>query len=299
MLFFPGWTTLLAGYFIADKGQLYTLRTADSQVDYFLLIRLLIGFGMLMGSAFIANQLADVESDRRNEKLYFISTGLIERSTAAKEALILGLLGVITITSCGLISGLLALAFILITAILYNFRPFRFKDRPWFSLLANMSMGFLAFSLGWNAHQKISGQLLLDSFPYVMFNTALYIYTLLPDIAGDRITGKKTLAVIYGPEKLMLGAFFSYSFGLVSIFWLQDMTSLVYYLLSLPLFIKGMYIMEIPEAVKTTKFGILFLSLSICLKWPVYFALMLIGFFGTKIYFRKRFQLNYPNFYGY
>jgi len=40
MLFFPGWTTMLAGYFIADKGELYPLNMTDAQVDYLLLIRL-------------------------------------------------------------------------------------------------------------------------------------------------------------------------------------------------------------------------------------------------------------------
>jgi 4-hydroxybenzoate polyprenyltransferase len=299
MLFFPGWTTMLAGYFIADKGELYTLSITHAEVDYLLLIRLIVGFGLLMGSSFILNQLADVETDRRNDKLYFISNSLIARPTAIKEAVILGVIGVVIVASCGLVVGILAVIFIAITGILYNNRPFRLKDRPWWSLLANMIMGFLAFALGWTANQNLSNQLFLDSIPYILFNTALYLYTLLPDIAGDQITGKKTLAVIYGHEKLMFAAFVSISFGFVSIFWLQDMTALVFYMLTMPLFIKGMYIMEIPAAVKTTKYGILFISLSVCLKWPVYFILMLVGFFGTKLYFRKRFHLDYPNFSGY
>jgi len=70
-------------------------------------------------------------------------------------------------------------------------------------------------------------------------------------------------------------------------------------MLTMPLFIKDMYIMEMPVAVKTTKYGILFISLSICLKWPVYFLLMVVGFYGTKLYFKKRFRMDYPNFSGY
>jgi 4-hydroxybenzoate polyprenyltransferase len=298
MLFFPGWTTLLAGYFIADKAKLYTFYIYPSELDYFFLFRLMFGFALLMGSAFILNQLADVESDRRNDKLYLISDGHIPRDKAKKEAIILAIAGMLIGLSCSFRIAFLFLLFILITGYFYNFYPLKLKDRPWGSLLANVSMGWLAFMIGWAGQAELSRQLIIDSIPYVLFNTALYLYTLLPDIRGDRMAGKKTLAVIYGYEKLMLGAIFAIAFGLFSIFWLRDLTSLVFYMLSMPLILKTMYFMEIPDAIRSTKFGILFFSISMCLKWPLYFVLMVLGFFATKLYFKKRFYQNYPNFSG-
>ncbi len=298
MLFFPGWTTLLAGYFIADKGNLIPLYFYPADLDYFLLIRLLLGFAFLMGSAFILNQIADVESDRRNDKLYIISDGHISRAAAKKEAIILAALGFLTGITCGLQITLLFILFFVITGYFYNFYPLKLKNRPWGSFLANIAMGWLAFTIGWAAHQEFSIRLIIDSLPYVLFNTALYLYTLLPDIRGDRMAGKKTLAVIYGENKVMLGATIFIAFGFFSVFMVRDLTSFLFYMLSLPWLIKTMYFLEVSDAIKSTKFGILFFSISICLKWPPYFVLMVLGFFATKLYFRKRFDLNYPNFSG-
>ncbi len=298
MLFFPGWTTLLAGFFIADKGTIFTLYIFPAELDYFLLLRLMIGFAMLMGSSFILNQIADVESDRRNDKLYIISDGHMPRENAKKEAIILAILGFITGLSCGYRIALLFILFFLITGYFYNYYPLKLKDRPWGSLMANMAMGWLAFAIGWAAFNEFSLQFLIDSVPYIFFNTTLYFYTLLPDIRGDRMAGKKTLAVRYGSNKIIFWAFISYAIGLSSIFLIRDLAALIFYGLSMPQIIKTMYFLEVPDAIKSTKFGILFFSLIICFKWPVYFLLMVLGFFLTKLYYKKRFDLNYPNFSG-
>ena len=298
MLFFPGWATMLAGYFIADKEILYTLYMSPDQIDYLLLLPLIIGFALLMGTAFILNQLADVESDQRNEKLYIISNGHISRTNAVREVYILAIIAFLTGLTINWRVTILFIMFFVVTGYLYNFRPFKYKDRPWASLFANMTMGWLAFAIGWAAHLNFSWQLVLDSIPYLLFNTALYLYTTFPDIEGDRLAGKRTLAVHYGHEKLMLVAFMCFCTGIISLFWLQDMQALVFYALSIPLFAKGILMLDIPVAVKTTKFGILFFSLSICLKWPFFFLMMLSGFLLTKWYYKKRFYITYPNFSG-
>jgi len=298
MLFFPGWTTLLAGYFIADNANLFTLFITPAELDYFLLLRLMFGFAMLMGSAFILNQLADVESDRRNDKLHIISDGHVPRDNARREAIILAIMGMLIGISCGFWIALFFALFFLITGYFYNFYPLKLKDRPWGSLLANISMGWLAFAIGWAGSSNISTQLVIDSLPYVLFNSLLYLYTLLPDIKGDRMTGKRTLAVIYGPQKIMFVSVIVFAFGVVSVLMIRDFTALVIYALSMPFILRTMFYLEIPEAIRSTKFGILFFAVAMCLKWPLYFILMLIGFYATKLYYNKRFDLNYPNFSG-
>lgn len=298
MLFFPGWTTLLAGFFINDKSRLYTFYLLPGEIDYLLLLRLMLGFAMMMGAAFVLNQISDVESDRRNNKLYLIADGHVSRRLVLIEAILLVVIGLLLGFSCGIDIGIVFVAFFVLTGIMYNFPPFSLKDRPWWSLWSNMLMGFMAFAAGWLGQNEYHPLLWLESIPYVLFNTTLYLYTTFPDIEGDRTAGKKTLAVRYGYEKLMVVAFIVYACGFVSIFWLQDMQAFSFHLMSMAWFIKGMFTLEIPEAVKTTKYGILWFSLSISLKWPLYFLLMIIGFFGTKTYFRRRFYLDYPNFSG-
>jgi len=79
---------------------------------------------------------------------------------------------------------------------------------------------------------------------------------------------------------------------------LVDRQALVFYILSLPLFIKTLIGAKVEDTIRATKYGILFFAVSICLRWPVYFILMILGYFGTKWYFKKRFDFDYPNFSG-
>ena len=116
--------------------------------------------------------------------------------TAYKEVIILTILAVILGFCVNINVGLIFIIFFVVTGILYNYKPAFMKDRPWGSLLANALMGWLAFAIGWSAVYEMGIQLVIDSLPYLFFNTALYFFTLLPDVRGDQESGKKTLAVI-------------------------------------------------------------------------------------------------------
>ena len=93
-------------------------------------------------------------------------------------------------------------------------------------------------------------------------------------------------------------AFVLYMIGFLVSIWSVDLQALVFYILSLPLFIKSILGKEVEDTIRATKYGILFFAVSICLRWPAYFLMMVIGFFGTKWYFKKRFNFDYPNFSG-
>jgi 1,4-dihydroxy-2-naphthoate octaprenyltransferase len=172
------------------------------------------------------------------------------------------------------------------------------KDRPWGSLLANGLMGWLAFSIGWVSNNSIGFQLIIDSLPYLCFNTALYLFTTLPDRDGDKISGKKTLAVLFNIKNIIYLAFLLYLVGLFVSIWSIDRQALIFYILTLPLFIKTLVGQGVEDTIRATKYGILFFSISICLRWPAYFLMMVTGFFGTKWYFKRRFNFDYPNFSG-
>jgi 1,4-dihydroxy-2-naphthoate octaprenyltransferase len=192
----------------------------------------------------------------------------------------------------------LYLFFFLLTGIFYNYRPLSMKDRPWGSLLANALMGWIAFAIGWSVHHDWGISLIIDSLPYLFFNTALYLYTILPDKEGDRQSQKKTLAVIFATERLIIAAFILYLGGLTITVCLADYQALFFYVLSLPFFISTLMTRNVAETIRTTKFAILFFALSVCLRLPLYFLLMLGGFVLTKLYFKYRFGFNYPNFSG-
>jgi 4-hydroxybenzoate polyprenyltransferase len=298
MLFYPGWSTMLAGYFIEYNHQWFPFLHNQLDINHCKILFHIIAFAMLMGSTFVLNQLADIKSDQKNEKLFLISNGHLTKESALKEVIILAIISVVMVSFHSLPIASIFILFFLMTGILYNYSPLSMKDRPWGSLLANALMGLMAFAIGWLAGKQFSSQVFLDSLPYLFFNTALYLFTTLPDIEGDRLTNKKTLAVLYGSKIIIMGAMILFVTGFLISLLFSDLQALVFYFLSIPFFIKVALTFKISDSISATKFAIFFFALSICLRWPFYFVLMLLGFYLTKFYFKKRFNLNYPNFSG-
>jgi 4-hydroxybenzoate polyprenyltransferase len=298
MLFFPGWSTLLAGYFVSVSADRFVLNRSLEPLGQGTLLVLILSFASVMGSSFILNQLQDVVSDRQNNKLFIISGGLLQRKYLLIETVLLTVLalilgGMVSLTVC-----LLILTFFIVTGIFYNFPPFTMKDRPWSSLLANMLMGGQAFAIGFSAAGGLRGGLFRTLLPYLFFNTALYLFTTLPDLKGDLLANKKTLAVIYGKTRLIHMACLLYLAGCICAFIWLDIQALVFYLLSLPFFILTYLGDSVSNTLRTTKYGILFFAFSIGLQWPAYFLLMVSVFCATRFYYRRRFNFNYPNFSG-
>ena len=298
MLFFPGWSTMLAGYFINYNDRLYLFMISPEEINYFKIFLVITGFGMVMGSTFILNQIKDIQTDRENNKLFIIANRYISIKAAVFEAFILAILSLVLGFLVNMTILVLFISFFLITGIFYNYYPFILKDRPWGSLIANALMGWLAFAIGWTACNRMGWQIIIQSIPYLLFNTALYLFTTLPDMEGDKNAVKQTLAVRYGIKPLIIFAFILYATGFSLSIYYKELQALFFYICSFPFFARTVYTQKVESAIQTTKFGILFFALAICLKWPLYFLLMISGFYLTKIYFRKRFNFNYPNFSG-
>jgi len=298
MLFFPGWSTMLAGFLISYKSEFFYPSSAVIDINYLEISFLLISFAMIMGSVFVLNQIADRESDRINQKLFLISNEFISLKRAYTEVWILSIIGLLIGLYIDLLVFNIYVFFLILTGYLYNYRPAELKNKPWGSLYANALMGWFAFAIGWVANSAFSFDLIIESLPYLFFNTALYLFTTLPDINGDESSNKNTLAVKYGIRTIILSAFFLFGIGLMIALITDDIQALIFLVLSIPFFGKTIISFNIKDTTRATKFGILFFALSICLKIPIYFIIMLGGFFATKIYFKYRFGLNYPNFSG-
>jgi len=298
MLFFPGWSTLLAGYFINKNHRLFLSVSEIQHLDFWRLFGLLLIFSLAMGTSFLLNQLQDVESDRNNKKLFIVSEGHIPKKRIVIEILVLGILAIILGFWYALIIGIWLMVFMILTGILYNYKPLQLKDNPWGSLFANSLMGFFAFAIGWSAVNSGLLELIKDAIPYVLFNTALYFYTTLPDMKGDMQAAKKTFAVLFGHNQVINWAFFVYLGGLISAFFLNDRMALFIMIFSLPFFLITVWNKDIKSAVRNTKFSILFFALAVCLKWPFYLGMMIALFFFTRWYYRVRFNFDYPNFKG-
>jgi len=298
MLHFPGWSTMLAGYFIPEKGQLYFNLRQIISLDYIEIVLIIFILMTAMGAAAIVNQLQDVISDRHNKKLFLISDGFIQTKNATIEAVILASVSLFLAFIFKTSVGWLILISLFIAGYAYNYRPLRLKDNPMTSLIANSLMGWLVFAIGWASRHEISWQLVTDSMPYFFFNGALYFYTTLPDIAGDKKSAKRTYAVLLGVKPILRIAFVFYLIGLFSAVYLNDYLAMTFCLLSFPFFLITLIKNDLPSAVRTTKYSILFVAAAICFKFPIYLIPMISIFFFTRWYFRARFDYDYPNFSG-
>jgi 4-hydroxybenzoate polyprenyltransferase len=296
ILFFPGWSTMLAGYFVAVRNTWIFENPGWIYSDFWFIIRLMILFAAAMGACFLLNQLQDVDSDRRNNKLFIIAEGCIGFRAVTIEIIFLIAMALIMAFSLSTHTGMLIAGFILITGYLYNFKPFGLKDRPWGSLASNCAMGWLAFAIGWSAGRSLDVQLIIDSLPYLFLNTALYLFTTLPDREGDAQTGKRTLAVVFGIKFIVVISFILYLIGGLSAILLKDRLAILIVRFSLPFFVITMWQKNEHSPLRATKFTILIFGLIICLIWPWYFILMILAFFFTRWYFKKRFDYDYPNF---
>jgi len=157
-------------------------------------------------------------------------------------------------------------------------------------------MGWLAFAAGWVLVDGFNTNLIISALPYVFFNTSLYFLTTLPDMDGDRSSKKITFPVRFGFKFTIWCSFLFYFLALFLSYLLNDQFCLTILFLLIPAMFRLIIKKNIPSAVLTVKLGIFFFCLIICLKIPVFFILMFSLFFFTRIYYKKRFNFDYPNF---
>ena len=289
---------MLAGFFVTESLFISDYSFVKNYFPTAQIVMLLISLGTAMGGCFLLNQIKDRKSDSYNKKLFLISKGHVSLKEAYWLTFILFIISLgIAIQINAHVFTVIA-AFIILTGYIYNYPPFIAKDRPVASLITNSLMGSLAFSVGWLANQTINVILFIDLIPYLAFNTALYFFTTMPDREGDKQTDKKTLAVLYGITTLIRMAFLVYSIGLIFALYSGDIRALLFMILTLPFFVLTLIKNDQASAVRTTKFGIFFFAMTVCLKAPWYLLLLIGIFIITKWYFKDRFNFNYPNFKG-
>ncbi len=289
MLHLPGWSIFLVAlhYHHQLSGDRF------SWEDFFVLC----GITCLTSGAMYLNQIFDKESDAINQKLGYVANGIVSEQQMMRAFFLISGVGL----AIGyLISFVTAAIFIVafLLSWLYSAPPIRLKDRPFWGLLANgFSIGFLisiAIMPDLNLHN--AGLLGWDNpFYFWLVVSAVYCLTTIPDVAGDTATGKRTIAVVTSPRiastlaLLMYGiaALLAYRSGYIVLAAL----SLVALLLVLP------YLMRPSDRylLFAAKLPILLLSLLAGYLYPGYLIFMIVLILATRLYYTRRFNLNYPS----
>ncbi|MCK9244492.1 MAG: UbiA family prenyltransferase [Candidatus Marinimicrobia bacterium] len=293
-LFFAVWIITLAGYsgyFIFEKEPAWWSFDFNWKlVLYFTIITL------STGATFILNQLQDIESDKANKKLFLISEEYIKSGRALRIA-------IVTIIATLLLALILNWRFFVILGIciffwgyVYNYKPFEWKDKPMLGVLINFISGLCLFLCGWIIAGDWKWMAILYAMPYLLAWTAVAILTTIPDKMGDQKTGKNTISVHYENKVTIWLAFICLALSFALGMYFKDPVISLSCLLASPLFIIMLFKPIEAWVLRSIRYPIMFLALTLCVEFPLFFIVILINFYLCRFYYLSRFNLNYPTF---
>ena len=307
-LLIPVWTILFLGWITAVERSFF-----DFSLDFSSpFVKMFLVFTAVVGWIYIVNQIADRESDKINNKLFILSQNHIPVWFAWVEALSL-----LVFSLLGAWFWLdLVCFFVILTAavmgFLYNCPPFKLKDTAWGGFLANcFGHGILTYFAGWyvgllsfadGAHSTQMFGIPAIGFLFALSagfaNGAVYLTSTISDIEGDRKVGKQTFAVKYGAKNTSLLATISVILSFFTAFliphsaWIMIIPSA----LCIPLFYSLYKTQNIEKAFQTFRYPVVILSAMTALFVPAYAILVFGVVILSRIYYKKRFNLDYPSF---
>jgi 4-hydroxybenzoate polyprenyltransferase len=301
MLIIPVWTIALLGARAAEwRSRGINPFTLDrypfvdfSQDDRQMLLILAVST-LLAGGIFILNQIFDVESDRRNKKLFLIADGHVSLT----EAWVLYMLTTtVAIVGAFLINWQLGFLFVVgaFAGLQYSLPFFKLREHPYKSFRNNMiGHGTLAFLFGWVLTQNFNIEGIVKSLPYMLAVGAVYLNTTLPDLEGDKATGKKTYAMEWGIWKTLKISLWMTVVAMLLAILFADYALALASAISLPFFAAAWTHKSLTEATLASKVSILALSSFAAIYFPPYLAIVLLVVVATRIYYGARFSIKYP-----
>lgn len=285
MLHLPVWTIMILGF--------YRSQPADSSW-HILPVSLLLGTG-IFGAVFLINQIYDIESDRLNNKLFFLPEGIVKLSIAWLMTIILNLASLIVAFYISFSVGLASLL-IIILGVLYSVPPIALKNKTWLAAFANgLGHGTLVFIIGYCAGGGSFFGGIVKSIPYFMAVAAVYIGTTLPDIKGDRKTGKLTIGVVFGEQKTVYIILLYYITAIVFSYLINDIPFLLASLFVAPFYIWLLISKTVKTAVMAIKMSILSLTFAAGYFYPGYIIFLIGLILATRLYYKRRFKMTYPS----
>jgi 4-hydroxybenzoate polyprenyltransferase len=247
----------------------------------------------LYGGVYTLNQIRDIESDRRNRKLFFLPEGIIPPRAAWGFTAAVDLAALLLSVRFGRWHVVLTVM-VMALGVAYSVGRRPWKNRPWLGFLANaLGHGPLVYLLGQTAFSPSAAIRWCSSIPYFFAVGAVFLATTIPDVAGDRASGKTTASVVLGGRSVMAAATMLVLASTVLAAALGDYRLAVAAVVALPVFVwstaqAGEY------AAGAAKAGVGFLSIAAVVAYPLYLILLLTGFVATRLFFRWRFGVTYP-----
>jgi 4-hydroxybenzoate polyprenyltransferase len=302
MILIPVWTFYLLGAHHA--------RTASGRPTAAVpFIAGLVSFTALLGAIYIMNQIADRKTDLDRNKLFLISRGIISLKAAWLEsALLAG-------ASFALALALLPRAFTVILAVslalgaIYSLEPLRLKRRPLVDVLANaVGNGILNTMAGWIVAGGWSNRWfgngaslrdLLVLVPYPIAVASVHLTTTLGDRDADARVGLRTSGVVLGSSRGLLVAAILMTCAAGAAYAVGNHLALVASIVSLPFFLMpGKFTARIEKGADVllpAKVATLVFAIAAGFLYLGYIPFLAAVIYLTRLYYRKRFALDYPS----
>jgi 4-hydroxybenzoate polyprenyltransferase len=258
----------------------------------------LLLFALIVSAAFVVNQIFDVESDRLNRKAFLLASGVVSRREAL--AVLIGLGAAAVGLSLAFDSGVKCLTiFGLALGLAYSVPPLRLKGRPVLDLVANVAgFGVIGFALGWLTYAGMTRELWLRCSPYALAMSGIFLNTCIPDEMGDRQSGDRTSCVVFGRRAVgtMILAFMVSS-AVLGVLTGEMLCTLAVFG-SLPAIIAVGVEPTSSGSVVASQYAARLLLVLVCFRAPLLALLCVAAYAGSRLYYRKRFGLRYPNLSG-
>ncbi len=294
-LMMPVWMFMFYGHYSAKFRNLLGFDLPFSPRFWLAMLSLTL----ISATAYIVNQIFDIDTDRINRKLFLLPDGIISIRAAWLYTAGLSAVGLILALYLGGTAFLILLT-IWITGFLYSVPPFRFKGKPIIDMIWNgLGYGFLTFLLGyWSVSGSIDGKALVSTIPYVLAVFGVYAETTIADIEGDRRDGAVTIGVLIGDRATAWVGTIMMLLSAATALVLSDMMAFIPAVLTLVLFAKALlksgdeFLKHVKIAFRSS--GAIYAA-NVGIHYPIYILMGAIVYYGMKVYYRSRFGLNYPS----
>jgi 4-hydroxybenzoate polyprenyltransferase len=303
----PVWTIFLLGWITGNSQAVpggFFLKPSlfKDAIDAWVL---LAGFSLAVASIYVVNQIADIESDRINHKLFILPNGFVSVRAAWIMAIICGVSGIFIAFFYGKIF-VFFFGVSLLLGFFYNLPPAVLKNKAIGGVVANsLGHGMITYLVGWycaHLNEPLTWNLffngVLSSLGPTMANGAVFLATTVPDSEGDRSTGKVTFCVKYGEKATATLSAILCVVSLGCSFFMEFNA----WVMIIPAFISVIFFAYFAMstrkelAFRAFKWPVFLLSAAVVVFQPEYGLLIIATFTGSRMYYKWRFNINYPTF---